>query len=350
MSEPAELDPFGAEWDRPRWTNRLTWVLVAAVVAALAFAGGLLIERQYDTTLLTTARGTARPAGGGLAVAGLGGGRSGAGRAANASGSGAGGCQWPSAAAGSASGGASGGAGDGGGSGGASGARGGAAGSGAGAGGGDAPIAVGTVASVNADRLTLTNFAGKTITVTVPPNATVTTTSGLAGLKPGAPASVTAPPTPTAPSPPPRSPAERPADDPPGKDGPMKLSARGSLVTATAVVTLALAGCGGAAATTNTASAAAAARAVAAGPAATPPSSRRSPSACRRRACPCRRSRPARTRAPGEPPPTRTPGQNRGGGQFADPKVRAALQACGITLPTRPPGANGGGTKPTATA
>src|SRR6185312_15019184 len=53
----SELDPFGAEWDRPRWTNRLTWVLVAAVVAALAFAGGLLIERQYDTTLLTTARG-----------------------------------------------------------------------------------------------------------------------------------------------------------------------------------------------------------------------------------------------------------------------------------------------------
>ena len=193
MSEPAELDPFGAEWDRPRWTNRLTWVLVAAVVAALAFAGGLLIERQYDTTLLTTARGTARPAGGGLAVAGLGGGRSGAGRAANASGSGAGGSSGP-AAAGSASGGASGGAGDGGGSGGASGAgarRRAAAGSGAGAGGGDAPIAVGTVASVNADRLTLTNFAGKTVTVTVPPNATVTTTSGLAGLKPGAPVSVT---------------------------------------------------------------------------------------------------------------------------------------------------------------
>ena len=200
MSEPAELDPFGAEWDRPRWTNRLTWVLVAAVVAALAFAGGLLIERQYDTTLLTTARGTARPAGGGLAVAGLGGGRSGAGRAANASGSGAGGSSGP-AAAGSASGGASGGAGDGGGSGGASGAS--AAGrpdraqaraaatDRAQARAGRAPIAVGTVASVNADRLTLTNFAGKTVTVTVPPNATVTTTSGLAGLKPGAPVSVT---------------------------------------------------------------------------------------------------------------------------------------------------------------
>ena len=70
MSEPAEIDPFGAEWDRPRLTNRLTWVLVAAVVAALAFAGGLLIERQYDSTLLTTARSTTRPTGGGLAVAG----------------------------------------------------------------------------------------------------------------------------------------------------------------------------------------------------------------------------------------------------------------------------------------
>jgi len=225
----SELDPFGAEWDRPRWTNRLTWVLVAAVVAALAFAGGLLIERQYDTTLLTSARGTARPAGGGLAIAGLGGGRSGAGRAANASGSGAGGSSGP-AGAGSASGGAGGaGAGEGGGANGASGASGAAssgagagpgagdgaagpangagagggagaappaygangagAGTPAGAGDGEAPVPVGTVASVNADRLTLTDFAGKTVTVTVPPNATVTT-SGLAGLKPGAPVSV----------------------------------------------------------------------------------------------------------------------------------------------------------------
>jgi energy-coupling factor transporter ATP-binding protein EcfA2 len=74
--------------------------------------------------------------------------------------------------------------------GGAGGGADGGAGGGAGGSAGDAPIAVGTVASANADRLTLTNFAGKTITVTVPPSATVTT-SGLAGLKPGAPASVT---------------------------------------------------------------------------------------------------------------------------------------------------------------
>jgi len=198
----SELDPFGAEWDRPRWTNRLTWVLVAAVVAALAFAGGLLIERQYDTTLLATARSTTRPAGGGLAVAGLGGGRGASGRAANPSGAGAGGSGGPAAAGtGSASGGTGGGGGGGGGANGASGANGagssgapgsdGGDGAGAGtpAGGGQAPIAVGTVAAVNADRLTLTNFAGKTVTVTVPPNATVTT-SGLAGLKPGAPVSV----------------------------------------------------------------------------------------------------------------------------------------------------------------
>ena len=178
MSEPAELDPFGAEWDRPRWTNRLTWVLVAAVVAALAFAGGLLIERQYDTTLLTAARGTARPAGGGLAVAGLGGGRGGGRPSGDASGSGAGGSvaqrpgqriRWRVQVA--------------------AGGGGGAAGAAAQAPpralrmpqpqaarpAGAPPIAVGTVASVNADRLTLTNFAGKTITVTVPPNATVTT-------------------------------------------------------------------------------------------------------------------------------------------------------------------------------
>ncbi len=39
------------------------------------------------------------------------------------------------------------------------------------------------------------------------------------------------------------------------------------------------------------------------------------------------------------------------GGEFSDPTVRAALQACGIALPTRPAGAGGlsGGPAPTAT-
>ena len=128
----------------------------------------------------------------------------------------------------------------------------------------------------------------------------------------------------------------------------MKLSARGSLVTATAVVTLALAGCGGAAATTNTASGGGPGGG---GGARRDPAEQQKIAQCLQAAgLPVPSFAPRLTRAPGEPPPTRTPGQNRGGGQFADPKVRAARQACGITLPTRPPGANGGGTRPTATA
>ena len=128
----------------------------------------------------------------------------------------------------------------------------------------------------------------------------------------------------------------------------MKLSARGSLVTATAVVMLALAGCGGAAATTNTASGGGTGGG---GAARRDPAEQQKIAQCLQAAgLPVPSSTPRPTRVPGEPPPTRTPGQNRGGGEFADPKVRAALQACGITPPTRPPGANGGGTRPTATA
>ena len=63
------------------------------------------------------------------------------------------------------------------------------AGAGAGGAGGASPVAVGTVTSINGNTLTLTNFAGKTVAVTVPPTATVTT-SGLGGLKPGAPVAV----------------------------------------------------------------------------------------------------------------------------------------------------------------
>jgi hypothetical protein len=128
----------------------------------------------------------------------------------------------------------------------------------------------------------------------------------------------------------------------------MKLSARGSLVTATAVVTLALAGCGGAAATTNTASGGDPGGG--GGPRRDPAEQQKIAQCLQAAGLPVPSLTPRPTRAPGEPPPTRTPGQNRGGGQFADPAVRAALQACGITLPTRPPGANGGGTRPTATA
>ena len=54
--------------------------------------------------------------------------------------------------------------------------------------------------------------------------------------------------------------------------------------------------------------------------------------------------------------PSRTPGATRsggggfGGGIYADPKVRAALEACGITLPTgRPSGSPGATGAPTST-
>ncbi len=116
----------------------------------------------------------------------------------------------------------------------------------------------------------------------------------------------------------------------------MRISARGSLVTATAVVTLALAGCSGAAAT------APAAPGGGGGGARMDPAQQQKITQCLQAAgLPVPSFAPRPSRAPGAPPPTRTPGQNRGGGAFADPKVRAALQACGITLPTRPPGAGG---------
>ena len=125
----------------------------------------------------------------------------------------------------------------------------------------------------------------------------------------------------------------------------MKLSARGSLVTAIAVVTLALAGCGGAAATTNPASGGGPGGG---GGARRDPAEQQKIAQCLQAAgLPVPSFTPRPSRDPGAAPPTRTPGQNRGG-EFADPKVRAALQACGITPPTRPPGANGGGARPTA--
>ncbi len=115
----------------------------------------------------------------------------------------------------------------------------------------------------------------------------------------------------------------------------MRITARGSLVTATAVVTLAPAGCGGAAATAPATSGGGGSG----GGARMDAAQQQKIAQCLQAAgLPAPSFAPRPSRAPGSPPPTRTQGQNRGGGAFADPKVRAALQACGITLPTRPPG------------
>ena len=113
----------------------------------------------------------------------------------------------------------------------------------------------------------------------------------------------------------------------------MTISARGSLVTATAVVALALAGCG------STATTASATPGGGGGGARMDPAQQQKIDQCLQAAgLPAPSFTPRPSRAPGAPPPTRTPGETRGGA-FADPKVRAALQACGITVPTRPPGA-----------
>jgi hypothetical protein len=62
-----------------------------------------------------------------------------------------------------------------------------------------------------------------------------------------------------------------------------------------------------------------------------------------------------RTFNPSDRPTNRPSGSPTGaradgfGREFADPKVRAALDACGITLPTARPGFTGGSPAPTAT-
>jgi hypothetical protein len=172
-------DMFAEGWDAPKRTNRLTVVLVALILAAVAFAGGVVVQKAHDSTLVS---GAARARGaGGFGGAGAGGGAGATGRAGGAGGAGGG------AAAGSGAAGGSGGATGGDTAGGDT-----AGGNGTGATGGPAatPVAVGLVKSISGTTLTLTNFGGTVITVTVPPTATVTT-DGLGGLVAGDTVSVT---------------------------------------------------------------------------------------------------------------------------------------------------------------
>jgi hypothetical protein len=146
---PVDDDMFAENWDKPRRTNRLTALLVALIVAALAFAGGVAVQKAHDKGLVAASAATrARGAGatGGTGAGGTGAGGTGAGGTAAAGGTG-------------------------------------------GAGGTAAPVAIGTVKSISGSTLTLTNFAGTVVTVTVPPTATVTT-DGLGGLVAGGTVSV----------------------------------------------------------------------------------------------------------------------------------------------------------------
>jgi len=154
---PADRDPmFDPEWNPPRRFNRLSGILVAALVAAGAFAGGAALQRSHDAGLATTATGAR------------------AGRLGGAGGFPSGFPGFGGGAVGPGAGPASGGAG--------SGAT--AAGNGGGAA-TDTPVVVGTVVSVQAGTVTVKNFAGATVVVHLPATATVTVT-GATALQPGA--------------------------------------------------------------------------------------------------------------------------------------------------------------------
>ena len=117
----------------------------------------------------------------------------------------------------------------------------------------------------------------------------------------------------------------------------------GAVITVTAALALALAGCGSSASTNEPSGAAPASASNREGGPRMDPAMQQKIEQCLKAAgLPVPSFGPRPSRAPGETPPatppTHTPGQNRGG-EFANPQVRAALQACGITLPSRPPGA-----------
>ncbi|HET9653947.1 MAG TPA: hypothetical protein VFP72_01235 [Kineosporiaceae bacterium] len=177
-----DLDLLGPAWTPQRRINRLTLVLTAGLVAALGFAGGVLVQKQHDAGLAgpsaagaagRTFRGGAGGQGfGGQGFGGQGGG-AGQGFGGNGSGTVGSGAQGPGGSRGAAGSGPSG-ADAGGGSGTAAGA----------------PVVVGKVVSVAAGTVVVENFAGTRVTVHVGATTPVTA-PGVTGLQVGATVSVT---------------------------------------------------------------------------------------------------------------------------------------------------------------
>lgn len=169
------------EWQRPPRANRLTWILVAALIAVLGFVGGVTVQKNHDSGLVGNA---ARVRAGGAGQGGTGQGGTGqGGTGGTRGGTGQGGAGPGSGGTGADAGGQGGGAASGDGA---------ASGTGAGAGetvGAGTPVAVGTIKTVSGTTLTLTDFGGNVITVHVPPTATVTTV-GLSPPAVGSPVSV----------------------------------------------------------------------------------------------------------------------------------------------------------------
>lgn len=140
---------------------RGTQALLAGLALVAAFAGGVLVERHEAPARAATAVSFARA--GGLAQGGFGGARSGFGAGQGTPGSAQGG------------------------------SFGGSSVSGARNSGGSGPAVIGTVVSVSGRRVTVRNFAGKNVTVTVPDGTPVaeSRTLNLATLKAGTTVSVT---------------------------------------------------------------------------------------------------------------------------------------------------------------
>ena len=169
--EPADDDlDLLAEVDRK--PSRATVLLIAGILATLAFVGGVVVQKHYGGTATAAGPGaggfTGRPGGNAGAYGGFGGAAGGFGGQA--------------------------GAGPGAGTGAAGGAGGGAAGGGGTTGGGTAatPVVVGTVSKLSGRTLTVKNLGGKSVKVKVPEGASITLVAGksLTTLKIGATVSV----------------------------------------------------------------------------------------------------------------------------------------------------------------
>lgn len=136
-------DLFGDEqWDRPPRTNRLTRVLLVAILVVAGFGGGVLVQKHAGSS-----SGSASSFPSGFPTGGFS--------------PGAGGFGGPAAGGGTS-----------------------AAAGGSGAASSQAPVVVGTVKSVSGTTVLVANFAGTVVKVTVPATATVTT-PGLTPLAAG---------------------------------------------------------------------------------------------------------------------------------------------------------------------
>lgn len=177
----------------PPRTNRWTLLLTGALVAAVAFGAGAVVQRNTGTTAAGPAAGFSRSGGEGF-PGGFGGGEGFTGGQGYGGGQGFGGQGQGQGTDGQGSDG-QGTGGNGSGASGSGGSGSGASGSGGSGSGGSAsmPAVIGTVVKVDGTTITVKNLGGETVTVTVPEGTKITTsqTISLGELTPGTTITVT---------------------------------------------------------------------------------------------------------------------------------------------------------------